>query len=89
MVNYTKLVESKNLFARTTCLLDERNVVALEHNSSQCLALVRGLDVVFFRVVEDEIHVLVKAQNSSLNAVVDVFKDPDADSRAILEISED
>lgn len=70
-------------------LLDEANVVTLEHDTSESLALLHVLDVVFFGIVENQVHVLVEADNRTFNSEVDVLEDPDTNSRAILEVSED
>lgn len=71
------------------CLLDEANVVALQHDTTEGPAFRCGLDVVFFSVIENEIHVLVESNDSSFDSQVDVLEDPDANSRAVLEVTED
>jgi hypothetical protein len=69
--------------------LDQADVVALEHNSAECLALGLCLDVVLFGIVKNQIHVLVKANDSALNPKVDVLEDPNTNTGAILKVSED
>lgn len=70
-------------------LLDEANVVTLQHDPTESLALLHVLDVVFLGIVENQVHVLVKADNRAFDSEVDVLEDPDTNSRAILEVSED
>lgn len=69
-------------------LLNQANVVALQHNSTECLPLVDVLHVVFFGLVQHQIHVLIEANDGTLNAKVDILKDPYADARSILEVAE-
>lgn len=70
-------------------MLDEADVVTLEHDSAEVLALSLGLDVVLFSVIQHQIHVFVEADDGTFDSQVDVLKDPDANSRAVLEVSED
>lgn len=70
-------------------LLDQANVVTFQHNSAKCLAFALCLDVVFFSVIKNKIHVFVKSDNCSFYSEIDVFEDPDTDTRAVLKVSED
>ena len=54
-------------------VLYERDVIAFEHNASEGLANLR-LDVILLGVIQDEVHILVEADDVALDAQVDVLK---------------
>jgi hypothetical protein len=70
-------------------LLNETDIVAFEHNATESLALGHCLDVVLFGIIKHQVHVFIKSNDCALNTAVDIFKDPDANTRAILKVPED
>jgi len=68
--------------------LDERDVVALEHDPSQLLPAVR-LHVHLDGVVQHEVHVLVEAHDAAVDAQVHLLVEPDLDAGAVLQVAED
>lgn len=77
------------LFCSWGRLLDQADIVALKHNSAECLTLGLCLDVVLFGIVKNKIHVFIKANDSAFDSKVDVLEDPNANTRAVLKVSED
>ena len=66
--------------------LDEGNVVPLEHDPAQSLAGA-PLRVYLGRLVQDQVHVLVEANNLSLDPSVDILIQPDNHPGSVLQIS--
>ena len=68
--------------------LDEGDVVALQHDSPDLLP---GpvLDVALAGVVQDEVHVLVEADDAAFHPGVDVLVQPDGDEGPVLKVAED
>lgn len=69
-------------------VLDECDVVALQHDASQRPAVLR-LHMVLLGVVQHKIHVLVESDDVALDAQRDVLVQPHLDARPILQIAED
>ena len=74
------------LFALAVLALDEGDVVPLEHDPAQGLAGV-PLGVHLGRLVQHQVHVLVKSDNLSLDPCVDVLVEPDNHPSSVLQIS--
>ena len=66
--------------------LDEGDVVPLEHDPTQGLAGV-PLRVLLCGLVQDEVHVLIKTDNLSLDPCIDVLVEPDHHPCSVLQIS--
>ena len=71
------------LFALAVLALDEGDVVPLEYDPAQGLAGV-PLGVHLGRLVQHQVHVLVKSDNLSLDPCVDVLVEPDDHSSSVL-----
>ena len=78
-----------DLFCSRVRLLNQTDVIAFQHNSAKVLAFSLSFDVVFFCIIEHQVHVFIESNNCSFNSQVDVLEDPDTDSRAVLKVSED
>jgi len=80
-------VTSSGLVLNPLHLLDDCDVVSLEHDPSQLsLRLLFGVELHGF--VQHQVHVLIKADNVALNAGVHLLVHPDTDSGTILEVPE-
>ena len=66
--------------------LDQCDVVSLQHDPPQPL-LCQSLLVTLRRVIQDQVHVLVKPDNLSLNPGVDVLIQPDHHPGSVLQVS--
>ena len=66
--------------------LDQCDVVSLQHDPPQSL-LCQSLLVTLGRVIQDQVHVLVKPNNLSLNPGVDVLIQPDHHPGSVLQVS--
>jgi len=69
-------------------LLKQSDVVSLQHDAPNGFAS-SFLHVNLLCSVHDEIHVLIEADDVAFDARVDVFIQPNRDSRSILKVPED
>jgi len=68
-------------------LLNQRYVVSFQQDTTK-LFPVLGLHVSLLCIIQDQVHVLIKANNAAFNAQIDLLIQPDLDSWTILKISE-
>merc|ERR1719384_234231 len=66
--------------------LDQGDVVSLEHDPAQLLARV-PLGVDLCGLIQDEVHVLIKTDNLSLDPCIDILVEPYHYSSSVLQIS--
>ena len=58
-------------------IADKWNIISFENDSPDLLASTSLLHVDFLGLIEDGVHVLIKADDLSLDAQVRIFKQPD------------
>lgn len=67
---------------------DERDVLAFQQNLANGLPLLR-LDVHFLRVFENQVHVLIEANDVAFDAHCHIFGEPHLNASAVLQIAKD
>lgn len=67
-------------------VLDQSDIVALQHDPSERLPVLRLL-VVLLGLVQHQVHVLVEADDVPLDTQVNVLEQPDLHARAVLQVA--
>jgi hypothetical protein len=82
--------ERLGLGARSRCLylLNQADVIALQEDAADFLARVL-LQKNLFGIVQNEIHVLVEADDVTFDACRRLFVEPDLNARSILQVAKD
>lgn len=65
----------------------QRDIVALQHDPSERLPVLRLL-MVLLGIVQHQIHVLIEADDVPLDPQVHVLEQPDLHARAVLQVAE-
>merc|ERR1719409_2052167 len=70
------------------CVHHQADVVTLQKNAADSPpSLLLHLNL--FGIVDDKVHVLVEAQNSSFNSQVGLLVEPDLNARPVLQVAKD